>query len=113
MSALLDLWHSVMGIVTSGDYVTLGIIVVIALAFGFVMQEFGSLVTATVGALAIFALALYLRALFSVKGASAGALAQSDWHNLLGVTFHTLLAYAVTFALVISAVRIVRTLINR
>jgi hypothetical protein len=113
MSALLDLWHSVMGIVTSGDYVTLGIIVVIALAIGFVMQEFSSLITATIGALAIFVIAIYVRALVSVKGAGASALAQSDWHNLLGVTFHTVLAYAITFAIVITAVRLVRSLINR
>ena len=58
-------------------------------------------------------IAIYVRALVSVKGASASALAQSDWHNLLGVTFHTVLAYAITFAIVISVVRIVRTLINR
>src|ERR1700749_837150 len=105
MSALLDLWHSVLAIVTSGDYVTLGIMVLIALAIGFVMQEFSSLVTATIGALAIFVIAIYVRTLVSVKGTSASALAQSDWHNLNGVTFHTLLAYAVTFAIVISAVK--------
>jgi hypothetical protein len=113
MSALLDLWHSVLAIATSGDYVSLGIMAIIALAAGFAMQDFGSLITATVGALTIFAIAIYVRAIVSVKGASAAALAQSDWHNLLGVTFHTLLAYAISFAIVISAVRIVRTLVGR
>ena len=113
MSALLDLWHSVMSIVTSGDWISLGIMAVIALAIGFAMQEFGSIVTATVAALALFAIASYVRAVVSVKNASAAALAQSDWHNLLAVTVHTLLAYAITFAIVIVAVRAVRSLVVR
>lgn len=113
MSALLDLWHSVLAIVTSGDWVSLGIIVVIALGMGFVTQELGSILSATVVALALFAVATYARGIVSTKGANAASLAQSDWHNLQNVTFHTLLAYAITFAIAIGVVNIVRTMVAR
>lgn len=113
MSALLDLWHSIMAIVTSGDWISLGIMVVIALAVGFVMQELGSIVSATVAALALFAVAIYVRAIVSTKGASAAALAQTDWHNLQSVTVHSLLAYAITFAIVIGVVHVVRNMVQR
>jgi hypothetical protein len=114
MSELLDLWHSVLAIVTSGDYVTLAIMVVIALAAGFAMQNFGSIVTATFAALVLFALASYVRAVaMGGKGVSASGLAESDWHNMLGLTVHSVLAYAIAFAIVIGVVHIIRQVATR
>jgi len=49
----------------------------------------------------------------SAKGAHAAALAQTDWHNLQGVTVHTLLAYAITFAIVIGVVHVIRNMVQR
>jgi hypothetical protein len=111
MSALLDLWHSIVGIVTTGDWVTLAIMVVIALAVGFAMQNFGSIVTATFAALVVFGLATFARGAAGSKDALA--LAKTDWHSLLGLTVHSLLAYAVAFAVVIGIVSFVRSLVMR
>lgn len=113
MSALLDLWHSIQAIVTAGDWVSLAIMAVVALAAGLTMQNMGSIVSATVGALALFALAIFLRAAVVGGGKNLGALAQTDWHNLQAVTFHSLLAYAVAFAIVIGVVHAVRQVAAR
>ena len=113
MSAVLDLWHSILAIFTSGDYVSLAIMIVIALAIGFMMQELSSIITATVGALVLFGVATYVRAIVSVKNANATALAQSDWHDLLALTVHSLLAYAIAFAIVIGVVHVLRSLVAR
>jgi hypothetical protein len=113
MSALLDLWHSVTAIVTSGDYIALVIIAVIALALGFTMQGMGSLVSSTVSALALFAVAVFIRGVATAHGKGAGALAMSDWGSLQAVTFHTLLAYAILFAIVIAVVQIIRSVVAR
>lgn len=114
MSALLDLWHSITGIAASGDWISLAIMVVIALAIGFAMQNYGSIVTATFAALVIFGVATYIRAVaMGGKNASASALAQTDWHNFLSLTMHSLLAYAIAFAVVISIVHFVRSLVMR
>lgn len=111
MSALLDLWHSVVGIVTAGDWITLAIMAVVALATGFMMQNIGSIVSATVGAMVVFAIATFIRAAVGAKDAIA--LAQTDWHNLQAVTVHSLLAYAIAFAIVIGVVHFVRSLVMR
>jgi|SRR5215469_2476303 len=113
MSSLMDLLHSVLAVVTSGDWLALGIMVVIAIGVGFVMQELGSILSSTVIALALFAVATYARGVVSAKGASAAALAQTDWHNLQSVTVHSLLAYGITFAIMIGAVYVVRTMVAR
>jgi hypothetical protein len=112
MSALLDLWHSIVGIVTAGDWIGLAIMVVVALVAGFAMQNFGSIVTATFGALVAYGVATYIRAV-AKPGAKAAALAQSDWHDLLSLQVHSLLAYAVAFAIVIAIVHLVRSFVTR
>ena len=113
MSALLDLFHSVMAIVTSGDYTSLAIMAAIAIAVGYMMENFGSIVTSTFVALVAFGLASYVVAVAKVGGKGAGTLAQTDWNNLLGLTVHGLLAYAIAFAIVIAAVHIVRSVVQR
>lgn len=113
MSALIDLWHSVVGIFTSADMITLGIIIVIALAAGFMMESLGSLVTMTFAALVVFAVATYLRAIAMGGGKDASAVAQTDWHNLLGLQVQVILAYAIAFAVVIAIVHFIRSLVLR
>lgn len=113
MSALLDLWHSVMSIVTSGDWTSLAIMAAIAIAVGYMMENFGSIVTSTFVALIAFALASYVVSVAKVGGKNAGTLAQTDWNNLLGLTLHGLLPYAVAFAIVIGVVHVVRSLVMR
>jgi hypothetical protein len=113
MSALLDLFHSVMAIVTSGDYTSLAIMAAIAIAVGYMMENFGSIITSTFVALVAFALATYVVSVAKVGGKNAGMLAQNDWHNLQGLTVHGLLAYAIAFAVVIGVVHVVRSVVSR
>jgi hypothetical protein len=112
MSVLTDLWNTMHGIVTSADVVTLVIMAVVALGAGFMMQSLGSIVTTTFVALLAFALAGYVRAV-TAGGQNAAAYAQTDWHGFLGLQMLTLLAYAVTFAIVITVVHAVRSLVLR
>lgn len=111
MSALTDIWNSIHGIITSADVITLVIMGVIALAAGFTMQSLSSIVTTTFMALLAFALAGYVRAV--VMGQNAAAYAQTDWHGFLSLQMLTLLAYAITFAIVIGIVHFVRSLVFR
>ena len=111
MSELVSLWHSVAGIFTSSDVVTLIIMAVVAIGVGFAMQSMGSLITATVGALVLFGLATFVRAV--IGGKSATALAQADWHSLLALQVQVLLSYAIAFAVVIAVVHYVRSLVMR
>lgn len=109
MTTLLDLWHSIIGIFTAGDSVTLVIMAAIALVTGYLMETFGSIVTSTFAALVLFALATYVRGVAVTGGKDAETLARTDWHYLLGLSVHHLLAYAITFAIVIAAVHLVRS----
>jgi len=111
MSELLNLWHSIVGIVASSDAVTLIIMAIVALGAGFAMQSMASLVTATFSALVLFGVANFVRG--AIAGKSAAALAQSDWHNLLALQVQVLLAYAIAFAVVIAIVHAVRSLVMR
>lgn len=112
MTALTDVWHSILGIVTSPDHISLAILVVIALAAGFMMTSFNSIVTTTFVALLAFALAGYLKAV-TLGGQNATAYAQTDWHNFLGLQMLTLLAYAITLAVAITVVHAVRSVVLR
>ncbi len=111
MSELLNLWHTITGIITSSDVVTLIIMAVVAIGAGFAMQSMGSLVTATFGALVLFGLASFVRG--AIGGKSAATLAQSDWHSLLAMQVQLLIAYAIAFAVVIAIVHAIRSAVMR
>jgi hypothetical protein len=112
MFVIMDIWHSINSIFTSADMVTLAIMAVIALGAGFAMQGMGSLITATFGALVVFGLAGFVRAVTTGKK-DAMALAQTDWHSLLGLQMQVLIGYAVAFAIVIALVHLVRSAVMR
>jgi hypothetical protein len=114
MSALTDIWNTIHGIITSADVITLVIMAVIAIAVAFFSEGLGSLVTVTLLALVVFALATFARAaLTGPNNKDIAGLAQTDWHNLMGVQTGTLLAYAIIFAVVIAIVSTVRSLLMR
>ena len=112
MFVVMDLWHSINSIFTSADIITLVIMAVIAIGAGFAMQSMGSLVTATFGALVVFGLAGYVRAITMGKK-DASVLAQADWHSLQGLQMQVLLGYAIAFAIVIAIVHLVRSVVMR
>jgi hypothetical protein len=112
MSSVMDVWHGIVSIFGSADMITLGIMIVIVLAAGFIMQGFESIVTTTVIALVLFGLAGYVRAVV-MNGKNAAALAQSTVHGFLGMTMQTLLAYALAFAIGIGIIHLVRSIVMR
>lgn len=111
MSVLMDIWGAVHGIFTTSGLVPLVLMAIIAVAAGFMMQSFNSIVSTTFVALVAFALATYVYAI--LRGANAAASAQADWHSFLDLHMLTLIAYAVTFAIGIGVVHTVRSLVLR
>jgi hypothetical protein len=112
MDFLNSLWTAVQAVVTHSDMITLGIIAVIAIAAGFMMEGIGSLITVTVIALAVFGIAGYIRGV-AMGGQNASAYANQTLHNFEVVQMLTVLAYAVVFAIVIAVVNVVRQLVLR
>jgi hypothetical protein len=111
MSVLMDIWSAVHGIISTSGMVPLILMAVIALAAGFMMQSFSSILSATVIAMIAFALATYAYAV--ARGASAVTSALADWHSFLGLHMLTFIAYAITFGIAIAVVHVVRSLVVR
>jgi len=111
MSALMEIWGAIHAILLGSGVVPLVLIAVIAIGAGFMMQNFNSIVSTTFVALIAFALATYVYAI--MRGAPAEASAQADWHNFLDLHMLTLLAYALTFAVLIAIVHFLRSLVMR
>jgi len=107
MSAVMDIWNTILHLINTSDKITLLLMVVVALAAGFLMQEVGSILSTTIVALIAFALLVYLRAIV-LQGAKAGDLAQADWHAFLGLPMQLVLAYAILFGVVIAIVSTIR-----
>lgn len=110
MSVFWDIWNAIHNIVTTSDLITLGIAAVVLLAAGFMMQGMESLLNTTIIALVAFALLGYVRAVTLGKQ-NAAQYATADWHNFLGLPMIMLLAYTITFAVIIAVVHGVRSLV--
>jgi ABC-type nickel/cobalt efflux system permease component RcnA len=108
----MDGWNAVVSIFGSADLITLGIMIVIVLAAGFIMQGFDSIITTTVVALILFGLAGYVRAV-ALNGQNAAKLAETQWHGFLGLTMQTVLVYAATFAIGIAIIHLIRSIVIR
>jgi hypothetical protein len=108
MSALTDIWNTILHILHSADTITLVIMAVVAIGAGFLMQELGSLVTTTIGALVVFAVVNFIRAI-ALQHADASALAQADWHVFGTMQMLLVLAYFIIFTVVIAIVSQIRS----
>jgi xanthine/uracil permease len=106
----MDIWHAVQAIILSGDWKTLAVIAVIALAAGYTMQSMGSVVSTTVVALIAFALVEYALAITIGKQNPAGYATQ-DWDAFKHLAMLTLLAYGLVFAVAIGIAHTAKTLI--
>jgi hypothetical protein len=111
MSILTDIWGAIHAILTTSGVIPLVLMAVVAIAAGFMMQSFNSIVSATVIAMLAFALATYAYSV--VRGANATASAQADWHSFLDLHMLTLLAYTITFAVAIAVVHGIRSAVLR
>jgi hypothetical protein len=111
MSALMDVWHAIQAVVTSADYITLGIAVVVVLVAGFTIERLGSLVSATVLALIVFAALEFVRAV-AIGHQDAMAFATTDWHAFVDLRMLTFVAYFVVFGVLIALVNVIRSAIR-
>ncbi|MGC9954016.1 MAG: hypothetical protein ABSD21_07040 [Rhizomicrobium sp.] len=112
MSALLDIWHTIQGIISHADWITLAIIAVVAIVAGFAIQSFNSILSATVLGLVGYVLLVFVRAVTLGKQ-DLTAYAHTGWHDVLGLQMITLLAYFVLFAVLIAAVHLIRSAVLR
>jgi hypothetical protein len=106
----MDILHSITGIFTTADMVTLLIMTAVSFGAGLAMQRMSSLVTATFGALVLFGVTVFVRAT-TLGGKDAITLARTEWNGLLSLQMHDLLAYAIAFAVAISLVHYVCSLV--
>jgi hypothetical protein len=111
MSALMDIWHAIHAVIASGDYIALGIVVVVAIIAGFTIQGLTSVISATFWALVAFALLGFVRAV-TLGHQEVTAFATTSWHNFLGLGMLTLVAYAVIFAVLIAVVNVIRSAVR-
>lgn len=117
MSVITDLWHSIVGIVTSAGgahhVITLVIILVIAAGAAFMIEGAGSLVSATVVALVVFGLATSVYEAATAKAANWSGMPQADWAALQQFSVASLIAYAIVFAVAIFVLNFVKSLVFR
>jgi hypothetical protein len=110
--SLADLLNAALQIFSAGDLIRLALLAAILILTGFLMPSFGSILNATFLALVAFVAAMYVRGLLT-QGQDPMGLAKSDWNAFLGLDGKTLFVYALSFAIIISAVFFVRTAIRR
>ena len=107
-----ELWDAVLQIFSASDIIRLSLLVVILLLAGFLMPSYSAILNATALALLAFAAALYLRTLIG-GDQDAVSLAQANWNEFLALDAKTLFVYALSFAVVISAVFFLRSMVSR
>jgi len=107
MPFLMDMWHAVLGIVMSADWITLVAMAVIALGAGFLMHSPTSLPTTTIVALVAFGLAGYVRGVVLGKQ-NAAAFASTDWQAFLNLQIKVLLPYFLLFLVAIAVAHALR-----
>jgi membrane-bound ClpP family serine protease len=110
-SGMVDLWNTIVTSFGAFDGITYATMAIIMVGAAFMMPSTAQIVTATFGALVLFAFSVFLRAVLAAK--DAPSVARADWEYLLALPLRTLLVYAVVFGIVISAVHALRMLSKR
>ena len=111
MSIFVDLSQSIGAVFGSFDSVSFAMMALVSVGAGFMMTGMGSIVTATFGALIVFALASFARAALTAKDTQG--IARSDWHDFLAMPMHTLAVYALVFGVIIAIIYGLRSLARR
>lgn len=110
MSILEEMWNTVVTIFGGADSVSLIIMLLVVVAAGLVLGGLGRIVQVTVGALVIFGLLKLGYAL--TQGAEASALPTTAWNDLKMMSVGDLTVYFIAFAIVISAVHLIRNAVG-
>ncbi len=87
------------------DAYTYLMMVLIGIGAAFTMRSIGSLITATVAALVVFATAIFVRGVISTGFSSGEAvpLIHNDWTVLVTLPFGTLCVYAVVVGAIVAS----------
>ena len=107
-SAMADFWNTLVANFGGFDGITFAIMAIVVVGAAFMMPTMAAIVTATCGALFVFAFALFLRAVLAASDASA--VARADLAYGLMLPARTLLVYGAAFCFSIAIVHGVRML---
>lgn len=110
MSALMEIWHAIQAVVSSADYYTLGIAVVIILAAGFLLEGLNSIFNVTLVSLIVFVLAKFGLALATGHHVDPEALMTSFWNGFVDLKMLTFVAYILIFGVLIAVVNTIRSI---
>ena len=110
---LQDLMNIASGIFSTDDWVRLVIIAVVIIAGGFFMQGFAHLLNTTVLALLIVWVALFVRTMMDPGAGDVTAEFQKQYDAFLAMDVKTLLAWFLSFAILIAIVHGIRSLVMR
>jgi hypothetical protein len=108
LQQMMDL---VTGVFTGVDQTTWIIMVVIVLLAALLMRAFGQIITITLGALVVFALATAGRQI--AAGADPLGLAQERWNSFLALSVGQFLVYFLAFAIVIAGIFMIKSVFQR
>ena len=111
MSILEEMWNMVVTIFGGADSVSLIIMLLVVVAAGLVLGSVGRIVQVTVGALAIYGL-LKLGYALTQSTLEASALPGTAWNDLKVMSVGDLVVYFIAFAIVISAVHLIRNAVG-
>jgi hypothetical protein len=89
------------------DGITYAMMAIIVVGAAYMMPGVSAVITATTGALFVFAFSIFLRAMLASGGATA-TVARDDWNYLLALPLGMLLVYAAVFGFSITAVHALR-----
>lgn len=112
MTALLAIWHAITAVALTTDYTTLGVAAVIALLAGLVLQSVKDILSITVVALIVFALAKIVLALVLTPHPDVHAVLAGQWKTFVDLKMLTLIAYALMFFAVIAVVNAIRAAVR-
>jgi hypothetical protein len=110
--SIADLWNAALAVFSTADVIRLVILAAVLIVSGFLMPSFGSILNATFLALVAFVVALYVRSL-TAGGQDAMGLIKSDWNAFLTLDGKTLFVYALSFAVIITVVFFIRSIVSR
>lgn len=108
---MFDFANTLAPIVTSSDGITYAMMAIIVVGAGFMMPNMSAIITTTVTALGIFALAVFSRGILAPG--DTREFARVEWSNLLTLPLHTVLVYAAAFAFAISLIHALRSVSKR
>ena len=101
-----DVSYTVTATFGTFDGITYAMMAIIVVGAAYMMPGMSAVVTATVGALSVFAFSIFLRALLAPG--NAATVAHDDWNYMLGLPVGMLLVYAAVFGFAITAVHALR-----